>query len=106
MGALKRAKRAKDKKDAKNENNKTSRGGLTTHEGSCGVCSSAQDHVALMSADLKPNAQFCAKDMSAALMDPALMPTLLPNYIQCHKDMGFSDGCAELWASQWFAATL
>jgi hypothetical protein len=105
-GKAKKAKKKKDDKKAKKEYNKASIGGLTTHEGSCGVCSSAQDYVALMNPNMKPEHEFCAREMTAALSDPALLPDLMPDFIECHKGMGFSDGCAELWASQWFAATL
>lgn len=110
---LKKGKKNKDKKKDKKKGKKGKKtkatggeGGLITHEGACGVCSSAQDAVALMNPNMSPDHQACAKEMTAALLSTVLDPNLLPNFIECHKDMGFSDGCAALWASQWFAATL
>ena len=43
---------------------------------------------------------------SLSLQDPSLFDTLIPEFDKCHREMGFSDACAKLWSSQWFAAAL
>lgn len=101
----KKAKKDKKGKKDSDKNEASSRGGLT-HVGSCGVCSSAQDHVALMSQDIKEGHIACAAEMIAAIQDPSLFDTLIPTFDDCHRRMGFSDGCARMWSSQWFAAIL
>jgi len=109
---LKKAKKdaKKGKKDAKKDakkgkKDKTSKGGIT-HESSCGVCSSAQDLVALMSPLLLEGSRNCAFATAVQLKNPAVAPTVLPDAIACHKALGFTDECATVWGSGAVATVL
>jgi len=72
-----------------------------THEGTCGVCSGAQDLATNLSPTLLQDSGACSGLATALLAaDPdANFPIVLPTLQQCFLDLGFTLACAFLWAS-------
>ena len=72
-------------------------GGFVTHAGHCGVCSTMQDlAVYLQSPDLTTPGKFCGKEVLLGWK----------NGIQCYRNLGMTQGCAEIWAADsWNTAT-
>lgn len=85
------------KKPKKSKSKSKSKTTAVTHEGSCGVCSSAQDLAANLSPTLDLDTYACTVSI---IENPS--PTwngTFPGTVQCFKDLGFSEDCAVLWAS-------
>lgn len=71
-------------------------GAVLTHEGPCGVCSSAADLVTWMNPALDQKSFQCGfVPVRAGLTGSAY----LSNATQCFQDLGFSRDCAYVWAS-------
>jgi len=75
-----------------------------THEGECGVCSTAKDLAVNLSPTLGRDAFLCAADLIEALQSRD--PQGFPNLIECFVQIGFTPDCAFIWASNGFNTNL
>ena len=79
---------------------KTKKDTKVTHEGSCGVCSSAQDLAVNLSPTLGRDAFDCTEAVAPLLLQqPANYVDTFENLVQCFVGLGFSEDCAALWSS-------
>eukprot|EP00751_Fragilariopsis_kerguelensis_P003461 CAMPEP_0170825964 /NCGR_PEP_ID=MMETSP0733-20121128/46287_1 /TAXON_ID=186038 /ORGANISM="Fragilariopsis kerguelensis, Strain L26-C5" /LENGTH=260 /DNA_ID=CAMNT_0011189653 /DNA_START=117 /DNA_END=896 /DNA_ORIENTATION=+ len=71
-----------------------------THEGECGVCSTAQDLAVNLSPTLGRDAFQCSAIFSAALaQDPTSVLSAFGTLIECFQQLGMTPNCAYIWAS-------
>jgi hypothetical protein len=75
-----------------------------THEGACGVCSSAQDLAVNMNPNVAIRSVLCGRTFSSQLAgnvnDPDYLAGIFADEtVPCFEDIGFTPDCAYLWAS-------
>mmetsp|Transcript_12878 Transcript_12878/g.14111 ORF Transcript_12878/g.14111 Transcript_12878/m.14111 type:complete len:377 (-) Transcript_12878:78-1208(-) len=100
-----------DNKKTFTKNNKKSKSRsrtYVTHEGECGVCSTAQDLAVNLSPTLGRDAFQCSAGFSAALQtqDPTLIAPAFGALNDCFQQLGFTSNCAYIWASNGVHTTL
>mmetsp|Transcript_9081 Transcript_9081/g.10141 ORF Transcript_9081/g.10141 Transcript_9081/m.10141 type:complete len:377 (-) Transcript_9081:232-1362(-) len=97
----------KNKYTKNNKKSKSRSRTFVTHEGECGVCSTAQDLAVNLSPTLGRDAFQCSAGFSAALaQDPTLIAQAWGAINDCFRQLGFTSNCATIWASNGVHTTL
>lgn len=78
---------------------KKSKNGGVTHDGPCGLCSGAQDLATNLKPTLGMEAAMCTGLATALIADEVNIPILIPTVQNCFVNVGLSNDCAFLWAS-------
>eukprot|EP00339_Tiarina_fusa_P026832 CAMPEP_0117056868 /NCGR_PEP_ID=MMETSP0472-20121206/39463_1 /TAXON_ID=693140 ORGANISM="Tiarina fusus, Strain LIS" /NCGR_SAMPLE_ID=MMETSP0472 /ASSEMBLY_ACC=CAM_ASM_000603 /LENGTH=334 /DNA_ID=CAMNT_0004773497 /DNA_START=42 /DNA_END=1046 /DNA_ORIENTATION=- len=84
---------------------KNKKGSFVTHEGPCGVCSSAQDLATNMRPDLDQGAFGCSGQIDAT-NPPTSLVNSFTTVQNCFASLGFTNDCALLWTSNAFNTLL
>lgn len=98
-----------DNKELDTKKNKSGKANtFVTHEGECGVCSTAQDLAVNLSPTLSRDAYQCSAIFSEALktQDPNLFAPAFGAINDCFRQLGFTPNCAYIWASNGVHSTL